>query len=459
MAVTTNPIETLQARDDSVLSRNIGAADTTVYVAAQKKWVAGVETTGGFDTSAGFFMIVDGTGRFEYGSYDSKSVNATTFETTLSNVRRGLSPVTAAFTAGTGMAWDAGSRIFIVDYPAIWQNLVSKDTAQTITGIKTIDGTNPIRFNSSATEIWKDGSGNLTFKDVANGTKTLSDITAAAGTDEKAKISSNDTTQGYLNGKLVAGDGIAFTENNNGSNETLTVSMSLNPTDPALEMNGGFVRVKTAGNGITRTSSGLSLPTPTSGNILEGNGTTWTSVTKKYYDTIVNRTTTDGSEVAANTTSNQELDTFNYTAGAWAAGDKLRLEYWGCFVTSGALTTTLRPEIAASGTNMPEFPITLGGVDTVFFHLTLDLNCRTTGATGTVHVTGECTFYLESGNTSKTVIVSKATGSNNTPSQTREINTTSALALSLDIAFSAGSTSNKARVHERETIRSNATIF
>lgn len=43
-------------------------------------------------------------------------------------------------------------------------------------------------------------------------------------TDEVAKVSSNDTTAGYLNGKLVAGTNITLTENNNGGNETLTIA-------------------------------------------------------------------------------------------------------------------------------------------------------------------------------------------------------------------------------------------
>jgi hypothetical protein len=42
-------------------------------------------------------------------------------------------------------------------------------------------------------------------------------------TDETAKVSSNDTTAGYLNGKLVAGTGISFTEGNDGGNETLSI--------------------------------------------------------------------------------------------------------------------------------------------------------------------------------------------------------------------------------------------
>lgn len=45
--------------------------------------------------------------------------------------------------------------------------------------------------------------------------------------DERTKVSSNDTTAGYLNGKLVAGTGISFIENNDGGNETLTISSSI----------------------------------------------------------------------------------------------------------------------------------------------------------------------------------------------------------------------------------------
>jgi hypothetical protein len=47
---------------------------------------------------------------------------------------------------------------------------------------------------------------------------------AAEDTDEKAKVSANDTTAGFLNGKLVAGTNITLTENNNGANETLTIA-------------------------------------------------------------------------------------------------------------------------------------------------------------------------------------------------------------------------------------------
>ena len=45
--------------------------------------------------------------------------------------------------------------------------------------------------------------------------------------DKKVRVSSNDTTSGFLNGKLVAGTGITLTENLNGKNETLGIATSI----------------------------------------------------------------------------------------------------------------------------------------------------------------------------------------------------------------------------------------
>lgn len=53
--------------------------------------------------------------------------------------------------------------------------------------------------------------------------KQFEPATFAGGSDELAKVSANDTTAGYLNGKLVAGDNITLTEQNDGGNETLEV--------------------------------------------------------------------------------------------------------------------------------------------------------------------------------------------------------------------------------------------
>jgi len=47
---------------------------------------------------------------------------------------------------------------------------------------------------------------------------------AGAGSDVLVKVSANDTTSGYLNGKLVAGTGVSLVENNDAGNETLSVN-------------------------------------------------------------------------------------------------------------------------------------------------------------------------------------------------------------------------------------------
>ena len=57
----------------------------------------------------------------------------------------------------------------------------------------------------------------------AKATKDYVDAQVGAVSGDSVKVSANDTTAGFLNGKLVAGTNITFTENNDGGNETLTI--------------------------------------------------------------------------------------------------------------------------------------------------------------------------------------------------------------------------------------------
>ena len=61
----------------------------------------------------------------------------------------------------------------------------------------------------------------------AAGGAVVGPLGTGGGTDVLAKVSANDTTAGYLNGKLVAGTGISLTENNDGGNETLTIASTV----------------------------------------------------------------------------------------------------------------------------------------------------------------------------------------------------------------------------------------
>jgi len=63
---------------------------------------------------------------------------------------------------------------------------------------------------------------------INSGASIVNDGTATGfgdtDTNDKVKVSTNDTTAGFLNGKLVAGTNISLTEGTDGGNETLTIA-------------------------------------------------------------------------------------------------------------------------------------------------------------------------------------------------------------------------------------------
>lgn len=110
-----------------------------------------------------------------------------------------------------------------------------------------------------------------------------------SNTDETAKVSANDTTAGYLNGKLVAGTNITLTENTDGGNETLTIDAasgglshiteSYDTTYDTIEL---LATNADSNNGIAITPKGngaLSADKPTAstlgGNVRGAHATDW----------------------------------------------------------------------------------------------------------------------------------------------------------------------------------------
>ena len=84
-------------------------------------------------------------------------------------------------------------------------------------GVSTLD----TRLDASELEVSnaRDGEATLLAKNQAQDT-AIAAATAGSG----VLVSANDTTLGYLNGKLVVGEGIDFTENDDGGDESLTIS-------------------------------------------------------------------------------------------------------------------------------------------------------------------------------------------------------------------------------------------
>ena len=132
--------------------------------------------------------------------------SASTASTQASNASTSASAASSSATAAASSATSAAASYDSFDD----RYLGAKSSDPSVDNDGTSLVTGALYFNSSA--------GNLR---VYSGSAW---IAIAADTDVKVLVSSNDTTAGYLNGKLVAGTGISFTENNDGSNETLTIT-------------------------------------------------------------------------------------------------------------------------------------------------------------------------------------------------------------------------------------------
>jgi len=129
----------------------------------------------------------------------------------------------------TANAHSAGSTIVITNPFNIF-----KDYADAIDSKLDNDGGNPtttwdLDVSGSNFRFRLDvGTGDMLFTDDNQAEVSLSTLAAAAGVDDKAKVSAADTTSSYLATKIVAGTGGAVTILNPGGNETLEIG--LDPT-------------------------------------------------------------------------------------------------------------------------------------------------------------------------------------------------------------------------------------
>jgi hypothetical protein len=96
--------------------------------------------------------------------------------------------------------------------------------------------------NTTTGELW-----------FSNGTNSVANwIKIEGDTDEKVKVSANDTTTGFLINKIVAGTNISITEQNDGSNESILVSS----TDTGEENDGNNLG---SGSEVFKDKTGVDL--------------------------------------------------------------------------------------------------------------------------------------------------------------------------------------------------------
>lgn len=146
---------------------------------------------------------------------------------------------------------------------------------------------------------------------------------AAITTGSGVLVSSDDTTVGYLNGKLLAGEGIDFTEGSGGADETLTIA-----GEDASATNKGIVELATNTECETGTDTSRAV-TPAGAkasveqfSTLPKNyitGLTLSNDTDADHDIAIAvgecRDSTDAADIAISSVLTKQID------ATWAAGD------------------------------------------------------------------------------------------------------------------------------------------
>lgn len=230
---------------------------------------------------------------------------------------------------------------------------------------------------------------------------------SGGGTDEKAKVSSNDTTAGYLNGKLVAGTNITLTENSDGGNETLTITAS-----------GGGGSLTGYTEGAANYSTALGDDAGTSSNMqyctLIGHDVGATSPTTAHHNYALGFSCFNGlttgiynTAMGYNCANTMTTGTYNVTIGAnitSAAAIGSNNVYIGVDVASGASTTSSNSNVAIGDTCFRGAG-TANLYNVVLGNLTLD---NVSGATYNVAIGYEAGRYTSSGDDN--VFIGKSAG-------------------------------------------------
>ena len=178
------------------------------------------------------------------------------------------------------------------------------------------------------------------------------------GADEKAKVSSDDTTAGYLNGKLVAGSGISLTENNDGGNETLGIAIGNH--DASLITTGTLATAR-LGTGTADATTYLAGDQTYKAAVTSVNGSTG-AVTVAAGDTTYALTVAD----AENTTTETTIISYTIPANTFANGELIFLWSLTQFLNnSGVNPCEVRHRIKINGTEVANNAVNQGIVSTV----------------------------------------------------------------------------------------------
>ena len=211
----------------NTVGNNIANVNTVGGISANVTTVAGISsnvTTVAGDSSdiqtvAGISTAV--------GQVGPIAANVTTVAGISGNVTT-VAGISSNVTSVAGIASD------VTSVAGIASNVTT--VASNITDVNTF--ANQYRIGSSDPSTSLD-EGDLFYNSTSNELKYYNGsawVAIVADTDVKTKVSANDTTAGFLNGKLVAGTNVTFTETNDGGNETLSIAATDNSIPFAIAL-------------------------------------------------------------------------------------------------------------------------------------------------------------------------------------------------------------------------------
>jgi hypothetical protein len=190
-------------------------------------------------------------------SGNSATASANSATTSGNSATASANSATASANSATAAASSAASAATALDnFDDIY--LGAKSSAPTVDNDGDALTTGDLYFNTSTNQL-----------NVYTGSAW---VAITSNTDQSVKVSSNDTTAGFLNGKLLAGEGIDLTEGSDGGNETLTIA-----GEDATVTNKGVASFSTdnfavSSGAVTIKDGGVNLTAEVTGTLPIANG-------------------------------------------------------------------------------------------------------------------------------------------------------------------------------------------
>lgn len=223
---------------------------------------AGIVLKRALNITAGVLLVNRAGSTQEWISFNSTTVSGS--ETTLGDVVRGLATSGNTFVGSATRAYahSSAESVELVDYHILLNLKANIDRTNTWSADQLFSGTTKLLFNDANNYIQYSG-GDLIFKSASQAATTLSTLASGGGsTNDKVKITINDTTNKYLDNAISPGDGLIRTILNPGANETYQLNVNLEASNPSLQISSDELGIKIkSGGGLAKDANGTYVDT------------------------------------------------------------------------------------------------------------------------------------------------------------------------------------------------------